>query len=174
MRRMRFVLPAGLAAALGAWAAGAAHHEKEDAEETAPVAAGIPWDQARVTDLVKDLSAKVATIRRAERNAPPDSIASGQARARKQLNDNLRLIDRESKHMVRRLEEGQGREETLPLFRRVDQLRLDSAEQLRRMFLPQAVIEHIMAARALLDQIRSYYGLPTDARPDLQERSSDE
>ncbi len=174
MLRTRFVLPAVLAAALGAWAAGAAHHEKAEAEEAAPVAAESPWDQAKVTELVKDLHAKVVTIRKAERNAPPDTIASGQARARKQLNDNFRMIDRESKHLVRRLEEGQGREETLPLFRRVDQLRLDSAEQLRRMFLPQAAIEHIRAARALLDQIRPYYGLPADARPDLHGPSGDE
>ena len=42
MLRTRFVLPAVLAVALGAWAAGAAHHEKAEAEEEAPVAAEIP------------------------------------------------------------------------------------------------------------------------------------
>ena len=134
MLRTRSVLPAVLAAALGAWAAGAAHHEKAEAEEAAPVAAESPWDQAKVTELVKDLHAKVVTIRKAERNAPPDTIASGQARARKQLNDNFRMIDRESKHLVRRLEEGKGREEGCQsgrVLRRVAQRRTTDGHPMR-------------------------------------------
>jgi hypothetical protein len=121
--------------------------------------AGEPraWDQAEAAALADQLYEAVKDLRDSVRKASDPSIASGQARATHRLSDTLRLIRNESKHLAARLAEGAGRDETFPVFRRIGQLRLQAAEDARRIMLVQPVLERIDAARSVLEKLEPYY-----------------
>ena len=121
--------------------------------------AGEPraWDQAEVTALADQLFEAVKDLRESVRRANDPGIASGQARATHRLSDTLRLIRNESKHLASRLTEGAGRDETFPVFRRIGQLRLQAAEDARRIMLVQPVLDRIDVARSVLEKLEPYY-----------------
>jgi hypothetical protein len=127
----------------------------------------LPWDQEKVAAEARDLAAAVRGLRRSARDQPPNTIASGQAAARMRLLDRLRLIEGESRHLSHELARGVGRDETLPVFERLDLLRLRAAEDARRMFLPKATIDMMQRARGHLEAMRAYYTGEEDPRPGL-------
>jgi hypothetical protein len=118
----------------------------------------IEWDQEKVTTLASDLAGAVKDLRKSFRDDRAPSIASGQARSRYRLLDLLRLIESESKVLARQLAAGKGRDETLPVFERINEMRRKAAEDARRMFLPQGTVDKIEAAREVLTQLSPYYG----------------
>jgi hypothetical protein len=123
--------------------------------------AGEPrtWDLAEVAALADELYEAVKDLRDSARRASDPGIASGQARSTHRLLDTLRLIRNESKHLASRLNEGAGRDETLPVFRRIGQLRLQAAEDARRLMLLQPVLDRIEAARSVLEKLEPYYAV---------------
>jgi hypothetical protein len=123
--------------------------------------AGEPraWDQAEVTALADQLFEAVKDLRESVRTANAPSIASGQARATHRLRDELRLIRNEARHLARRLREGAGRDETLPVFRRIEELRRKAAEDARRIMLVQPILDRIDAARSVLEKLAPYYAV---------------
>ena len=92
------------------------------------------------------------------RTEPPATIASGQERSRHRLIDTLRLLRSESDHLWKRLQAGGTREETYPVFQRINELRRRAAEDARRIMLTKPVIEEIESARAVLAQMAPIYG----------------
>ena len=58
-----------------------------------------------------------------------------------------------------RLHEGAGRDETLPVFQRIGELRLRAAEDARRINLLQPVQDRIEAARNVLEKLEPYYAV---------------
>jgi len=119
-----------------------------------------PWDQASVTALAQDLVKGVDGLRSAARAEPPMNVASGQARSRHRLNDTLRVIENEARHLAASLEGGAGRDETLPVVERIEELRRVAADDARRIFMTQDLLKKITDARGALEQLRPYYGLP--------------
>jgi glutamine synthetase type III len=117
------------------------------------------WDQAEVAALADELYEAVKDLRNSVRKSSNPSIASGQARSTHRLLDTLRLIRNESKHLANRLDEGAGRDETLPVFRRIGRLRLEAAEDARRINLLQPVQDRIEAARTVLEKLEPYYAV---------------
>jgi hypothetical protein len=80
----------------------------------------------------------------------------------------LRLIESEARQLATSREQGAGRDETLPIVERIEELRVAAAEQARRIFLTQDVLNKIEAARDALAGLRPYYGLPPQA-PAIQQ-----
>ena len=97
--------------------------------------------------------------------APPDAspqVGSGDSRAHLALTDGLRLIRNESRHLKRELEQGKGREETLPVAKRLRSL-IDSARvDARKLRLTSPLLDEIQATNATLAQLWEYYGLAAD------------
>ena len=118
----------------------------------------IPWDQKAATELAGQLAESVRDLRQTVRRNPVPMIASGQAAATHRLLDQLRLIRSESNHLHSRLADGEGRLETQPVFRRINELRRSAAENARRMHMPEATLDEIDSARELLAKLARYYG----------------
>lgn len=149
--------------------ASAAHHEQEAAAEP------VPWDQAKIADLADRLSRHAEQLRQAVRKqAGTESIASGQSRATDNLIDQLRGLRVECNRLKKQVEDGKGRDDTFNLFRRIDEMHRDAAEELRRMFLTEANLERVKQGRAMLEELRLYYTGKVDSRPDLVGPKKDE
>ena len=142
--------------------AGAEHHEAAAAAE--PKA----WDQAAVADLAGQLGKHADVMRNAVRNQrATETIASAQNLASRKLIELLRGLRTECNRLKAQVEEGKGRDDTLQNFRRIDQMRRDAAEQLRRMFLSESILDQVKEGRAMLEQLRLYYTGEVDTRPGL-------
>ncbi len=119
------------------------------------------WDPAALTELSGKLVESVKDLRDSARRQPPATIASGQSRARFRLIDLLRLIEQECRALRDALAAGEGHDQTISIFERIEEMRVRAAEEARRMFLPVQTMDKIKAARGVLEKIRPYY----DAKP---------
>ena len=125
---------------------------------------GAAWDQARVTLLAAELHEGVRGLRDGLRSQPQD-VGTMHAWAYYRLLDNLRLIERESRHLHRVLESGASREETLPTYARIAMLRRTCAEEMQRQPLLAPALERVARARSIVEQMDPYYGFDPK-RPD--------
>jgi hypothetical protein len=114
------------------------------------------WDQAAVTELAKQLAEAAGDLRVSVRRTPP-AIAGSQRSVRFQALDDLRVAESSINSLARRLESGQGREETYPTFRRIRTLRNDIAMQARRAHLMEPTLSKLETARELLEQLAPFY-----------------
>ncbi len=123
------------------------------------------WDQAALTELSGELVESVKDLRESARRQPPPTIASGQSRARFRLIDLLRVIEQECKALRDALAAGEGHDQTISIFERIEEVRVRAAQDARRMFLPVQTMDQIKAARGVLEKIRPFYDTkpPTDA-----------
>jgi hypothetical protein len=147
------ILVLGLAASLGA-------------AESEPIA----WDQSRVSELASQLQEAVKGLRDSARKQGRPTGGSGQVRAYNRLLDRLRLIEAESRHLAASLGGGAGRDETEPVFERLDLLRRDAAEEARRLFMTKPLMDRIETARGVLEELRPYYQGPGQAPPSVLDR----
>ena len=142
--------------------AAADHHEGSSAPQ--PKA----WDQARVAALAGELSSDADDLREAvRRQQAAQTIATGQNLASEQVMDQLRGLRAECNRLKRKVEAGKSRDDTLLIFKRIDEIRRDTAEELRRMFLTRKNLDQIEAGRAKLEELRLFYTGQVDTRPDL-------
>ena len=125
------------------------------------------WNQQEVADLGRKLQQLTSDLRAQERNAPQDSIASGQARARESYRDILRGLESRCQKLANLVEKGKSREDTAMLFNRIQVMARDAAEDARRMFLARETIDTIQEAEAVTNQLRIFYKGSPDPRPAL-------
>ena len=152
MKRSIIVSAAAVAlVAVAAQPAFAAHHEE------AEPAAAVTWEQGRVTQLAGEFASAVKGVRKAVSRAGDPGIASMQARAHHEFEDTLRLIQNESRHLAAELAEGQGLEETLPVYRRLRVLIRDARDLSQKLYIGSPVQAEIDAARAKLEKLAAYY-----------------
>ena len=116
------------------------------------------WNQERVTAIAVELAQQVDELREAVRASPVGkTIGSGQENAMLRLNDRLRLLKNESRHLANELKAGQGRDATLPVYERVGNLARDAREEARKMFLPEPIMAKIVGAGAAWSRLTPYY-----------------
>jgi hypothetical protein len=114
------------------------------------------WDQATVTGFAKELHQNVRNLRDSfEKIAAP--MSGSQRTAYYKLRDDLRVFDRVTSGLAESLEKGEGQEETLNRFRRLETTRRDIVEQARRTDLPNTVLNDSEPVRASLQKLRPYY-----------------
>jgi hypothetical protein len=117
----------------------------------------VAWDQARVreisTELVTATDALYETFRK---QAPPD-IASMHANAHHELKQFVRLLRIEARELARSLEDGEGREPTLPLYRNLMQLARSARDHAARVFVTRDVGDRAAAVRRVLNELGPYY-----------------
>ena len=121
----------------------------------------LDWDQSRVTALAKELDEGLSGLRDEMRSVSQD-LGSGRAAAYYRLLDNLRVLERETRHLHRSLESGAPRIVTLPTYRRITMLRRDCAEEMERQFLSKTALERISRARTIIEKLNPYYGFEVD------------
>jgi hypothetical protein len=116
------------------------------------------WDQERVTELAAELTDEVDRLYDVTYKALPSSgMAGSQSRQRHELQDTLRLLRSEARHLHARLAKGDGREQTRPVYRRIKELRRDAAEEARMLFLPNDVTTAMDEARDVWMRMHPYY-----------------
>ena len=150
-----------LAVATGA----AADHHEAGKDVSARPENAPAWDQQKAAAAAQSLAASLDGLRDALRRQPDSSmVPGGGSRSRHRLRDRLRLMESESKQLALQLGEGRSRDETFPIFERINLIRRDAVEQARRMFLQQPVVEKIDAARGPLEELAGFYGVELDRR----------
>jgi hypothetical protein len=124
----------------------------------APAAAqDKPWNQAEVTATARELREAVGHLREMARQRGAGDVASMQTRARHRLDDTLRLIENESRHLGHELEGGADMEGTLWTVRRLMSLVRDAQEDARKVAISQPAQERIAKARNVLERLAAYY-----------------
>ena len=120
------------------------------------LAEAAKWDQQRVTALAKELAAAVKDLRvDVEKN--PDQPPGPARRAQFQAREDLRLLQYTTRQLASSLAKGEGRDETAPIFQRIETLRRDAEENGRKAMIAEATLAKIAKAKDLLLQISPYY-----------------
>ena len=147
-RGVRSALMVGLAATigLGAGVTGA---------QTGP---SKTWDQERVASLAADLASAVQDVKTAFRRKRSGTRKDMRTTGFHQLQRDLRAIRRETRELANELKRGQGRDETFPIYRRIQASRGRAANALRRLMVGGSALESIESARDILKQIEPFYG----------------
>lgn len=143
----RAIVAAAVALVLGA---GAAHAEERPAGEP------VRWDQARVTKLAQDLTAAVKQAREAVRKSPM-SHNIAQRTTYYELLETMRLVENTAQHLEEALEAGQDAEQTRASFERVSSLRFEAEEIGRRALVEEPVIDALVKAGSIHNQMKPYY-----------------
>ncbi len=115
------------------------------------------WDQAAVTDLAGQLAETFRDARRVFRSVPPPTAGSMQTRAHFSFRDILRVVERDSRALHSALAEGEGHDETLPIYNRMWVSIRDGQEEGRRMMITTDLQARFASARKVLVQLDAFY-----------------
>jgi hypothetical protein len=124
---------------------------------THTLAAQQAWDQPKVTQIASELAETVSGLYEEFRKQPPADVGSMQSRARYKLQDELRLLEGETRELARQLKSGEGLEATQPIYARIGGLARDAREEGRRQLIPKPVQDRVDRAEALWAQLTPYY-----------------
>jgi hypothetical protein len=117
------------------------------------------WDQAKVTQLAgqfaKDAQKAYDAVYR--QGGTSGVAGSGQAYSFHKLEDTVRLIASEARHLHSSLEKGKGHDYTYNVFKRLVELVHDAQVDGRMIFIEHMTQEKIDAAAKSLQAISAYY-----------------
>jgi hypothetical protein len=139
-----------VAALLAFGAAGAARAEDK------PASTPVRWDQARITKMATDLYTAVHEAREAVRRSPMAQNI-GQRTTYYELLETMRLTENTARHLKSELEKGKGADETRAVFGRISSLRADAEEQGRRALIEAPVIDALVKAGSIHNQMKPYF-----------------
>lgn len=143
---------AAIVAALAlALAAGGAARAQEE-----PVRQPVRWDQQRVTKMAVEMADAVYAARESVRRSPLAQNI-GQRTTYYELLETMRLVDNTARHLKKELEAGKGADETRATFERISSLRADAEEIGRRAMIEDTVIDALVKAGSLHNQMKPYY-----------------
>jgi hypothetical protein len=115
------------------------------------------WDQSQVTALAKELEQASKTLYDTFYKQPTPNLGSGQGQDYRQLKQDVRRLRSEANELSLALAKGEGREDTLPIYKSLMQQVRDARELAGRVFTTQDVQQRASAVRQLLNQISPYY-----------------
>ena len=123
-----------------------------------------PWNQEEVTELAKALHVAVKEVRQSMRRESTGDLTA-QARARLQMLEILKLLEKSCGQLVSRLEAGAGHEETLNIAKKIRSLVRDAETEGRKFMTTQQTDERVAPAEQVLDGLRPYYFEPQAKEP---------
>lgn len=126
----------------------------------APAAQAAPaqaWDQAKVTELGKQLETATNDLWQTFRRQPRPTIGQGQANSFFRLQQELRSLRSEARSLSRMLERGAGHDETLPSFQSMMETIRTAQDNARRVFTGVEVRDKAQAAREVLNQMIPFF-----------------
>jgi uncharacterized membrane protein YccC len=132
------------------------------------------WDQARVTALAKQLADNTSALYDTFYNQPTATLGSGQNRAFYRLQQKIRRIRLESRHLAAELKDGKGHDETLPSFEDIMELVRDAQVEAPKIFQSQQIQDKARACRETLEQIAPFYDANAPPSPDSGSASGSE
>ncbi|MBW2286988.1 MAG: hypothetical protein JRG80_12920 [Deltaproteobacteria bacterium] len=121
------------------------------------------WDQEAVSALASDLAEAIKAVRGAALKEPTLRDRSNTTgRSTQQYLDTLKQLEQATRRLATRLGDGEDREKTLNLARRIGTLLRDAQESGRRLMLTQSSFDEIDRAVAVIRQLSPFY---TDRDP---------
>ena len=115
-----------------------------------------PWNQEVVTATAGELEEAVSGLRDTVRGSPNLDVPT-KKRTIYQILDNLRMIEASAGSLHAALRGGAGMEETLPTYKRLQQLRRETADLAQRVDISAITKPKLEKARDLLQKIEPYY-----------------
>jgi hypothetical protein len=115
------------------------------------------WEQAEVTALAKELETATHALHDTFVKKPAATVGSMQSQAYYRLKQEVRLLRVEARQLVASLENGEGREQTLPLYDHLMQLVRIARDDAAKTFNTQDVGERAAAVRGVLNRLGPYY-----------------
>ncbi|HTO08818.1 MAG TPA: hypothetical protein VMR86_17350 [Myxococcota bacterium] len=114
------------------------------------------WNQEVVTALAGQLEKSVSGLRDVVRGSPN---YNNPAYKRKlyEIMDNLRMIEQSATSMHASLKDGAGMEETLPTYKRLQQIRRDTEVLAQRVDITAVTRPKLDEAKGILEKIEPYY-----------------
>lgn len=146
-RRAGWLAVALSIAVLGAASAGA---------QSRPEGEPVKWDQARVTQYATELNKAINAAMQQVRKSPTQTSLQ-QRQTWYDLKETLRLLDNSSGHLQSELQKGASADETRATFDRIDTLRRDAEATGRKSMIPAPVLDSLVEAGAIHNQMRPYY-----------------
>jgi hypothetical protein len=119
----------------------------------------VGWNQGRATAIAEALADELAKLNLAAANVPPD-ISMSQQRAQYTLQEDIRLLKNSSRFLAKQLKAGKTREETRPIYDRMQQIRGSAEENARRTLIPESLMDQILAVGGQILQLQPYYREP--------------
>ena len=116
----------------------------------------VKWDQARVTQYAADLNLAVKEAVLQVRKDPMQ-VAVQQRRVWYDMKESLRLLENSTDHLQTELQKGASADETRATFDRIELLRRDAEETGRKSTIPAPVMDALVKAGAIHNQMRPYY-----------------
>ena len=121
------------------------------------------WDQEAVSALASDLAEAIKAVRGAALNEPTLRDRNNTTgRSAQQYLDNLKQLETATRRLATRLGNGEDREQTLNVARRIGTLLRNAQENGRRLMLTQPSFDAIDKAVAVIRQLSPFY---TDRDP---------
>ena len=115
------------------------------------------WDQERVTALAAELAEACGALYDTFVKEPQSTIGSGQARDYYRLRQVVRRLRSEARHLSSSLGNGEGYDQTLPIYESLMVTVRDARELAQRTFTSAFVLDKATAARDVLQRIAPYY-----------------
>ena len=115
------------------------------------------WDQARVTELAKQLDAATSALSQSFRRQPPPTLGAPHRQRYFRLQQEVRLLDREARFMSRALQRGADRDEAQPSFDSMMETVRRAQDDARRTFTVAEMHERADAVRSVLNQLAPYF-----------------
>ena len=129
-----------------------------------------PWNQAEVTQLAKQLSEAVTSLRAASINDPQLSRNAPQDRRAKAMLDGLRNLERSCRQLARKLEQGEDREKTLGVARKTGSLIRDVQVASRGFMTSESQWAAIDPAVDIINRLSPYYSTKQTLIPEGTQR----
>ena len=115
------------------------------------------WDQERVTALGAELEEACGALYDTFLKEPESTIGSGQRKDFYRLRQVIRRVKGESKHLSSSLANGEGYDQTLPVYENLMTMVRDAREISQRTFTSNFVADKAAAAGDVLRRIAPYY-----------------
>ena len=120
-----------------------------------------PWNQEEVTALAKALHVAVKEVRQSMRREPVENVV-GPAKARQQMLETLKVLEKSCGQLAGRLEAGAGHEETLNIAKKIRSLVRDAETHGRKLMTTQQTDARVAPAEQALAGLAPYYFEPQE------------
>jgi hypothetical protein len=115
------------------------------------------WDQERVTAIAAELTTACDALYDSFVKEPTSTIGSGQWKDYYRLRQEVRRVRTEARQLSNALGQGEGYDQTLPIYQNLMVIVRDAQEISKRIFTSNFVQEKAQAAGDVLDRIAPYY-----------------
>jgi hypothetical protein len=128
----------------------------------------LPWDQAKVTELGRQLAETTSAARQSARREPNLQRGGTNVTQQRSANDflqTMRQLESSTRQLSRQLEAGSGKDDTMGVARRIGTLLRDAQVSGRSLMLSQIMWEKINPMIEVIDKISPFYSDTSPLRP---------